>query len=124
MARYTLNKTVFDANSYEKAIDTSFSKDNTPPPPVVDVINVSEFFKIYDNIFYDIPSTGVINSHEYLIKRSSEYIQPSQINEDTQLLIDEINILRQDLLVANQTILNLQLSSSFTQITSSLNTLP
>jgi hypothetical protein len=123
MAKYILNKTIFNADSYEKAIDTSFSREFTPPPPLISTISVSEFFKIYDELFYTIPASGVINSHEYLIQKSSDYIQPSQINEDTQLLLDEITSLRQDLLTANQTILDLQISSSFNNIptTSSFN---
>jgi len=113
MAKYSLNKTIFDVDSYERIIDTSFSKESTPLPPIKNTINISEFFTLYDTIFYDIPASGPINSHEYLIKKSSEYIQPNQINEDTQLLLDEITSLRQELLVANQTILDLQISSSF-----------
>lgn len=120
MAKFPLNKTVFDADSYSKVIDTSFSKESTPPAQLKDTINVSEFFTLYDNIFYDIPSTGLINSHEYLIKKSGEYIQSNQTNEEVQLLLDEITSLRQDLLAANQTIIDLQVSSSF----NTLNTLP
>jgi hypothetical protein len=29
---------------------------------------------MYNDLFYDIPELGDINSHEYLIKKSSEYI--------------------------------------------------
>lgn len=125
MAKFILNKTIFKADSYERAIDTSFSREFTPPPPLINTIDVSEFFKIYDNIFYTIPTTGVINSHEYLIKKSSDYVQPNQINEDIQVLLDEITSLRQELLTANETILDLQLSSSFNNIptTSSFNSL-
>jgi len=123
MAKFILNKTIFNANSYEKAIDTSFSQEFNPPPPLISTISVSEFFKIYDDLFYNIPASGVINSHEYLIQKSSNYVQPSQIDENTQLLLDEITTLRQELLNANETILNLQLSSSLNNIptTSSFN---
>jgi hypothetical protein len=112
MANYTLNKTVYDSVQYKKVIDTSFNQFTPPAPPVEDTITVEEFFTYYNKIFYDIPSIGNINSHEYLVKTSGEYINASAPNEETQLLLDEITSLRQQLLVANQQVLNSQVSSS------------
>ena len=111
MANYPLNKTLYNKEEYQKTIDTSFAKNSTPPLPLEDTISVSQFFGIYDNIFYDIPTEGEVNSHEYLIKRSSEYAGLSSQNEDIQMLLDEINSLQNQLLAANQQILTLQSSS-------------
>ena len=111
MANYTLNKTVYQKNIYENVIDTSFVS-NTPPPPLEDTVTVEQFFTLYSKVFYDIPVEGEINSHEYLVKRSSEYANFETTNNDIQALIDEINILQQQNLELNQQLVNLQVSSS------------
>jgi hypothetical protein len=111
MANYTLNKTVYNRREYTNVIDTSFSQ-ITPTTPVEDTITVEQFFQYYSKIFYDIPAEGDINSHAYLVKTSGEYINSTTINDDVQLLLDEITTLRQQLLVAEQQNLNLQISSS------------
>ena len=63
------------SNSINKVIDTTLT--NYIPPvnssPASPIINVSQFFENYDNLFYNIPKTGT-NSHETLITKSSEYI--------------------------------------------------
>jgi len=115
MANYTLNKTVYNSNQYKKVIDTSLTQYATPPP-VEDTITVEEFFNYYSKIFYDIPAEGNINSHTYLVKTSGEYIQSATNNEEVQLLLDEITSLRQQLLNANQLLINTQISSSLQNI--------
>jgi hypothetical protein len=112
MANYPLNRTVFKKDAYENTIDTSFAQVSTPPLPLEDTITVNEFFDLYEAIFYDIPSNGPTNSHEYLVKTSGDYINFEQNNEDVQALLDEITILRQDLLAANQQVADLQLAAA------------
>jgi hypothetical protein len=109
MANYPLNRVVFNKDSYEKVIDTSFSQVTPPPPPIEDTMTVEEFFNMYNNIFYDIPAEGDINSHAYLVKTSGDYIGTEAISEDVQLLLDEITSLREQLLAANQQILQAQI---------------
>ena len=111
MANYNLNRSVYNKEAYEKTIDTSFSQ-IAPPPPPQNTISVEEFFNYYTTIFYDIPVEGNINSHTYLVKTSGDYVGASTVNEDVQLLLDEITLLRQELLLANQQVLALQISSS------------
>jgi hypothetical protein len=111
MANYSLNRSVYNKEAYEKTIDTSFSQ-IAPPPPPQNTISVEEFFSYYSTIFYDIPVEGNINSHTYLVKTSGDYVGASTVNEDVQLLLDEITLLRQELLLANQQVLALQISSS------------
>jgi len=112
MANYNLSKTVYDSTQYKKVIDTSFTQLTPPAPPKEDTITVGEFFTYYNTIFYDIPTNGNINSHEYLVKTSGEYINASTPNEEVQLLLDEITSLRQQLLETQQQVINLQTSSS------------
>jgi len=109
-----LNKKSFNKNQYEKVINTKFSQlatsfneaDNPPPsPPVL----VDEFFQKYEQLFFDIPKTGVANSHEYLIKRSSEYVDFKVMNDEMLALIDEINALQAQNLELNQKLIEIQL---------------
>jgi len=110
-----LNKKVYVKNQYEKVIDTKFSQLASTPT----IINTSfpedlvgKFFQDYENLFYIIPKTGATNSHEYLIKTSTEYINYTPINNDIQALIDEINLLQQQNLELNQQLIELQTSGS------------
>lgn len=112
-----LSKKVYSKNQYEKVIDTKFSQLATPSTPQNDVLVeelINKFFQDYENLFYSIPKTGTSNSHEYIIKTSSEYINYVPLNNDLQALIDEINLLQQQNLELNQRIVTLQISSSQT----------
>jgi len=112
MGNFQLNKTIYNSNTYKNVIDTSFTQVQPPAPPVEDTITVEEFFIYYTKIFYDIPTTGDVNSHAYLVKTSGEYINVSAPNEEIQLLLDEITSLRQQLLNSQQQLINSQLSAS------------
>jgi hypothetical protein len=110
-----LNKKSFNKNQYEKVINTkfsqlatSFSEANNPPPPPPPVL-VDEFFQKYEQLFFDIPKTGTTNSHEYLIKRSSEYVDFQVMNDEMLALIDEINALQTQNLELNQKLVDIQL---------------
>jgi hypothetical protein len=97
----TLTNTTYNKNQYQRVIDTSFTQLVEPPPTasiVAPTISVAEFFQNYQQIFFQIPKFGEINSHEYLIKTSQEYIGNSNsIDGDTiQALIDEITQLREE----------------------------
>ena len=98
--KVTLNKTVYNKDIYIKTIDTSFSQlgQNTVQEIIDNEPTVQEFFELYNQLFFDIPENGDNNSHESLIKRSSEYINFSSDNSEIQALQDEIAQLRQELL--------------------------
>jgi hypothetical protein len=72
------------------------------PPNNSICLTVEQFFEEYDQLFFDIPVTGEINSHTYLVNRSQQYIGGSVIDAEKQALIEEINSLRQQLLDLNQ----------------------
>ena len=111
MDTINLNKKVYAKNQYERVIDTKFSQLATSVTPSSQVDNtailIREFFQMYNDLFFQIPKEGEINSHEYLVKTSSEYINFTPVNEDIQALIDEINILQQTNLELNQQIIEL-----------------
>ena len=102
-----LLRQVLGANTYPKVIDTAFTEFVAPAPTPVAEVTVEDFFKLYDTLFFQIPVTGEINSHEYLVKTSSEYIGGDIISDNEKALLEEINSLRQQLLEANQSLIDI-----------------
>ena len=51
-----------------------------------------DFFDLYNQLFYEIPTSGD-NSHETLIKKSSDYINYQPTDDTIQALLNEINSL-------------------------------
>jgi len=96
--RINLNRKVYNKSDYLKTIDTSFNE-LLPPIPLVeeDSITIEQFFDYYNQLFFDIPKTG-INSHNTLIQQSSEYVGNEKTNEEIEALVQEINSLRDQLL--------------------------
>lgn len=102
--RVELIKEVYGVNTYRKVIDTEFSQLITREDPDEDEITVEKLFRLYDSLFYQIPLTGESPSHEYLVKRSQEYLGGSVLTNNEKALIEEINSLRQQLLEANKSL--------------------
>lgn len=108
MANVDLIKQIYGLNTYSKAIDTNFTElvGQTTEATIQD-ITVDQFFQYYDQLFFNIPVDGSINSHTYLVERSQQYIGGSVLDAEKQALIEEINSLRQQLLDLNQTFTNI-----------------
>ena len=103
-----LTKQVYDKNQYQKVIDTTFTQLVQPASQSTGsaLPTVNEFFDFYNQLFFDIPKFGETNSHEYLIKTSTEYIGASSVvNDELQALIDEVTELRQENLDLQQQLL-------------------
>jgi len=114
------NLTTLDKVNYLSTINTSFNQlgvINLPLPDPTSDESVAEFFDLYNQLFYQIPERGPDLSHEYLIKQSSQYINFEQNDENIQALQDEIAVLREELLEANQQIAELELRSTGLGIT-------
>jgi hypothetical protein len=109
-----LNKKSFNKFQYKKVINTKFSQlatspsPLTSPPPVSPSVLIDNFFQSYKQLFFDIPKTGATNSHEYLIKTSTEYIDFKVVNDEILALIEEINSLQKQNLELNQKLINIQ----------------
>tara|TARA_R110002012_G_scaffold298458_4_gene496923 strand:+ start:3042 stop:3467 length:426 start_codon:yes stop_codon:yes gene_type:complete len=104
------SRQVFNKQKFQNTVDTQFTQlvqipDETFFDP--SLATVEDFFIIYDNLFFDIPQLGEANSHEFLIKQSTEYIGFKEQNETIQALLDEITELRQENLEIRQQNLNL-----------------
>ena len=67
-----------------------------------------ELFRLYDKLYHNIPLEGEVNSHQYILNRSSELVNLEKTSEDIQPFLDEIAQLRQQLLDANETIFELE----------------
>jgi hypothetical protein len=110
MAKIILNKETLNKNQYQKVIDTSFTQLVQPTPVTpesIPSISVAEFFNNYQEIFFQIPKFGSINSHEYIIKTSQEYLGSDPLTDSTiQALIEEITQLRQENLEFQQQIIS------------------
>jgi predicted nucleic acid-binding Zn-ribbon protein len=106
--RINLNRKVYKKSDYLKTIDTSFNE-LIPPSPITEenIITVEQFFEYYNQLFFDIPKTG-INSHNTLIQQSSEYVGDEQTNEEIDALVQEINSLRDQLLQSQTDLTELQ----------------
>ena len=115
MERIIFTKQVFPKTQVESTIDTQFTQlvPTAPPTSSVFVPTVDEFFRYYQELFYQIPKFGDTNSHEYLIKTSQAYIGQNQTDNDTiQALVDEITQLRQENLDLQQQLVSTQTTGS------------
>jgi hypothetical protein len=99
MSQIFIQKQVFDKNTFEKVVNTQFSQlINQQISNVAAPLTVDEFFKLYEEIFYQIPKEGDINSHRYILEKEAEYLGINLNNDDIQALLDEITTLRQTVL--------------------------
>ena len=63
------NKAIYSRVDFNKKINAEFSELNNEQP----LVNVEEFFNLYNEIFFDIPKTGE-NSHSTIIESSLDYV--------------------------------------------------
>ena len=101
-SKIDLVKEVYQKVNYPRIIDTKFSELGTVS--INDQIDATpttnEFFNLYNSLFYEIPSYGDINSHQFLIETSAEYIDFTPNQEEITALRAEITDLRRQLLEA------------------------
>lgn len=103
----TIQKTVFNIAEFNKVVGSAFTTFKQPVPEE-DLDTSEELFRLYEKLYYTIDVTGDTDSHEYLVKKSSELLNFDKITEDIQPLLDEIAQLRQENLALNQQILTLE----------------
>lgn len=102
-----IKKEVYGKKTFTKVIDTEFSElvslQNNTTELTIDE-KIQEFFSLYEELFYNIPKTG-INSHEYIINKSTEYVGASTEDATISALLEEINTLREQLAETEKNIL-------------------
>ena len=108
METVILKKNIYGRNTYENVINTQFSQLTKPTVlPLKSDDSISNLFRLYDLLFYEIPKIGISGSHEFLIKESTNYVGVSENSDDIQALTTEISNLRKELLDRDNIILNL-----------------
>jgi len=102
-----LKQEKFNKSEFNKLVNTDFEEFTIPTldPTFFDInlAEVEDFFTLYEKYFYQINKFGDVNSHEYIIKKSKEYIgfDESQLQAESLeylALLDEIYDLREELL--------------------------
>ena len=95
----TLIRTAFNREAFDATINTKFTELGVAEEDLSfydpNLATVEDFFNIYNNLFFIIPDFGETNSHEFLIKESSEKIEYQANQEEIQALLDEIAELRE-----------------------------
>lgn len=102
-----LSKKLYNKSAYLNTVNTQFTELVPSIPEEVPELTVDEFFQAYNELFYEIPKEGEVNSHEYLIKQSTDYVGATGTSNEIQALLDEITSLRQENLTLQQNIIDL-----------------
>ena len=103
---------VYNKSRFSKVIDTQF-KEFAIETPVAPEVTVEDFFKLYDELFFDIPKEGDINSQRYILNRTAEYLGVKFADDvNITALLEEITTLRQQLLITEAENLRLLEQSS------------
>ena len=99
----TLNREIYSRKGFNQTVGVNFEEFSKKE----DTFSVTQFFQLYNALFFDIPRIGV-ESHNAIKRRSSEFIRGfSADNDPKDDTIDNLNNkvleLEQQLLLANQT---------------------
>lgn len=118
-----IEKQIFSKDDFNSTIDKSFTqlKSSNLESSIDISLSINNFFNLYDKLFFEIPKEGDINSHRFLVDKSTQYI--GSLNEDNieDDLFEEIYTLRTDNLELRKINLDLNIENSQlkTQISSS-----
>jgi hypothetical protein len=95
----TLIRTGYSREAFNSTFNTDFTQLGVNEQDLTffdpNLATVEDFFTIYNNLFFIIPKYGEINSHEYLIKESSDYIDYQANQLEIEALLEEIAELRE-----------------------------
>ena len=99
----TLNREIYSRKGFNQTVGVDFEEFSKKE----DTFSVTQFFQLYNALFFDIPRIGA-ESHNTIKRRSSEFIRGfSADNDPKDDTIDNLNNkvleLEQQLLLANQT---------------------
>jgi hypothetical protein len=113
MSQISIQKQIFDKNTYPKVIDTQFKQLlNQQQVEEESSFTIDDFFELYEQLFYQIPKEGEINSHQYILEREAEYLGVNLNQDDVQALLDEITNLRQQILDSQSAITEIEVNTS------------
>lgn len=107
MQEVNLIKKVKGSNTYTSVVDTQFKElVSTQVTEIEPTVTVERFFELYEQLFFDIPVDGELNSHKYLVDRSTQYLGGNVLDAEKQALIEEINSLRSQLVEINSSFMS------------------
>ena len=117
MGSNKLNRNTFNNDDkLNKVLNRDFSELVEIPIPTIfdpELATIEDLFNVYDRLAPLITPHGDTNTHEYLVRKSSEYLNTDITQDIIQALLDEINDLRLQLLeLQNKNIKNTQDSIS------------
>jgi hypothetical protein len=99
MSQIPIEKQVFDKNSFNKVVNNQFNQLlNNQSTNEIPVVTTDDFFILYEQLFYQIPKEGDINSHRFILQKEANYLGVIVNEEDIQALLNEITSLRQQVL--------------------------
>jgi hypothetical protein len=95
MESIKVDKTILGKNNSVLNTDFSFFLKDT----IVPEFTLEDFFQLYEELFYQIPKEGEVESHRYILNKEAEYLGVQLADDvDIQALLNEITSLRQQLL--------------------------
>lgn len=118
MVNIDLKKKIFDKENFKKVVETEFTTFIKAVPE--QEVTIEEFFNFYDILYLSIPIEGQFQSHEYLVKKSSELFNYERDTSEIEPLLNEISKLRERILTANRRIVQLELELVRNNITPSV----
>jgi hypothetical protein len=96
-----LDRQIYSRRGFNQVVGVEFEELSKKE----DTFSPTQFFQLYDSLFFDIPKTGKI-SHASLVRRSKEYISGFEQIDPKDSIIDSLNDkiieLEQQLLLTNQ----------------------
>lgn len=109
MERYKVSfeKRVYNKDTFNEVVDRSFQEFGQRPTESIKTVD--QFFRDYEELYYQIPATGSTNSHQYLVEKSSLLYKVEQDFIDIQPLLDEITTLKNQVIADQQTIADLRI---------------
>ena len=108
MSQIPIEKQVFDKDQFGKVINTQFSQLLNQQDELTPMFTLDDFFELYDQLFYQIPKEGDTNSHRFILQKEADYLGVIINQDDIQALLDEITLLRQQVLDTQTTLNDLQ----------------
>jgi len=97
-----LNREIYSKKGFDQTVGVEFEELLKKE----DTFSVTQFFKLFDSIFFDIPKIGK-ESHAAIINRSREYLRGFNLNDPKDTTINNLNDriieLENELLLASQT---------------------
>jgi hypothetical protein len=108
MSQISLQKIVFNKDTYGIVIDTQFRQLlNQNVEPETPEFTIEDFFQLYENLFNSIPDEDDINSHRYILQKEADHLGVSINPDDVNALLAEITSLRQQIVDSQQIIKDL-----------------